>query len=56
VIGPVAAGDRVVSSNRAGVAERLDMQHYQPGVIIGKAVESYNGTGVGTIEVVVGRL
>ncbi len=56
VIGPVAAGDRVVSSNRAGVAERLDMQHYQPGVIIGKAVESHNGTGVGTIEVVVGRL
>jgi hypothetical protein len=56
VIGPIAAGDRVVSSNRAGVAERLDMQHYQPGVIIGKAVESYNGTGVGTIEVVVGRL
>ena len=56
VIGPVAAGDRVVSSNQAGVAERLDMQHYQPGVIIGKAVESYNGTGVGTIEIVVGRL
>jgi hypothetical protein len=56
VIGSVAVGDRVVSSNRAGVAERLDMQHYQPGVIIGKAVESYNGIGVGTIEVVVGRL
>jgi hypothetical protein len=56
VIGPVAAGDRVVSSNQAGVAERLDMQNYQPGVIIGKAVESYNGTGVGTIEIVVGRL
>jgi hypothetical protein len=56
VIGPIAAGDRVVSSSRAGVAERLDMQHYQPGVIIGKAVESYNGTSVGTIEVVVGRL
>jgi hypothetical protein len=56
VIGPIAAGDRVVSSSQAGVAERLDMQHYQPGVIIGKAVENYNGTGVGTIEVVVGRL
>jgi hypothetical protein len=56
VIGPIAAGDRVVSSNRAGVAERLDMQHYQPGVIIGKAVESYNSTDVGTIEIVVGRL
>ena len=56
VIGPIAAGDRVVSSNRAGVAERLDMSKYQPGVIIGKAVESYSGTDVGTIEVVVGRL
>jgi hypothetical protein len=56
VIGPIAAGDRVVSSNRAGVAERLDMSRYQPGVIIGKAVESYSGLDVGTIEVVVGRL
>ena len=56
VIGPIEAGDRVVSSNRAGVAERLDMSKYQPGVIIGKALESYSGTDVGTIEVVVGRL
>jgi len=56
VIGPISAGDRVVSSNRAGVAERLDMSQYQPGVIIGKAVESYSGSDVGTIEVVVGRL
>jgi hypothetical protein len=56
VIGPIEAGDRVVSSNRAGVAERLDMVKYQPGVIIGKALESYASTDVGTIEVVVGRL
>ena len=56
VIGPISAGDRVVSSNRAGVAERLDMSQYQPGVIIGKALESYSGTDVGVIEVVVGRL
>jgi hypothetical protein len=56
VIGPISAGDRVVASNRAGVAERLVMSKYQPGVIIGKAVESYSGTDVGTIEVVVGRL
>ena len=56
VIGPIAAGDRVVSSNRAGVAERLDMSKYQPGVIIGKALQSYSSTDVGTIEVVVGRL
>lgn len=56
VIGPISAGDRVVSSNRAGVAERLDMSQYQPGVIIGKALESYSSTDIGTIEVVVGRL
>jgi hypothetical protein len=56
VIGPISAGDRVVSSNRAGVAERLDVSKYQPGVIIGKALESYSGADVGTIEVVVGRL
>ena len=56
VIGPITAGDRVVSSNRAGVAERLDMSKYQPGVIIGKALQSYSSTEVGTIEVVVGRL
>ena len=56
VIGPISAGDRVVSSNRAGVAERLDMSKYQPGVIIGKAIENYNDTNIGTIEVVVGRL
>ena len=56
VIGPIAAGDRVVSSNRAGVAERLDMSKYQPGVIIGKALESYLGSEPSVIEVVVGRL
>jgi hypothetical protein len=56
VIGPISAGDRVVASNRAGVAERLDMSQYQPGVIIGKALESYSSTEPGVIEVVVGRL
>jgi hypothetical protein len=56
VIGNITAGDRVVTSNRAGVAEALDMSKYQPGVIIGKALQSHNGNGVGVIEVVVGRL
>jgi hypothetical protein len=56
VIGNITAGDRVVTSNRAGVAEALDMSRYQPGVIIGKALQSYNGNGGGIIEVVVGRL
>jgi hypothetical protein len=56
VIGNISAGDRVVTSNRAGVAEALDITRYQPGVIIGKALQSYSGNGVGVIEVVVGRL
>jgi hypothetical protein len=56
VIGNISAGDRVVTSNRAGVAEALDMTRYQPGVIIGKALQSHTGDEVGVIEVVVGRL
>jgi len=56
VIGPIAAGDQVVSSNRAGVAERLDQTKYRSGMIIGKALESYSSTEPGVIEVVVGRL
>jgi len=56
VIGPIEAGDQVVSSNRAGVAERLDQAKYRSGMIIGKALQSYSSTEPGTIEVVVGRL
>ena len=56
VIGNITAGDRVVTSNHAGVAEALDITRYQPGVIIGKALQGYSGHDVGVIEVVVGRL
>ena len=56
VIGNITAGDRVVTSNQAGVAEALDITRYQPGVIIGKALQSHTGNEVGVIEVVVGRL
>jgi hypothetical protein len=56
VIGPIAKGDRVVSSERIGVACRLDMSKYQPGCIIGKALESFNGDGIGIIEIVVGKV
>ena len=56
VIGNITAGDRVVTSNQAGVAEALDITRYQPGVIIGKALTGYSGNGIGVIEVVVGRL
>jgi len=56
VIGNITAGDQIVTSNQAGVAEALDITRYQPGVIIGKALQSHTGNEVGVIEVVVGRL
>jgi trimeric autotransporter adhesin len=55
VVGTIAKGDRLVSSSTPGVATRLDMAQYQPGCIIGKALEAYNSDTVGTIEVAVGR-
>jgi hypothetical protein len=56
VLGPVSKGDRVVSSHIAGVAQALDPLHYQPGCIIGKALQAIDSTDISTIEVVVGRL
>ena len=55
VIGTIAKGDRLVSSSIAGVATCLDTTQYQPGCIIGKALESYDSDTVGIIEVAVGR-
>jgi hypothetical protein len=56
VVGTIAKGDRLVASSTPGVATRLDMSQYQPGCIIGKALEAYNSETVGTIEVAVGRI
>lgn len=56
VLGPVEKGDRVVSSHIAGVAQRLEPAQYQPGCIIGKALEDHLENTVKTIEVVVGRV
>lgn len=55
VLGPVNKGDRVVSSDVRGVAERLDMTKYQPGCIIGKSLDYVPNGEIATIEVVVGR-
>ena len=54
VVGNIAKGDRLVSSTIAGVAQKLDETKYQPGCIIGKALEDFTGT-TGRIEVLVGR-
>lgn len=56
VLGPVSKGDRVVSSHIPGVAQALDPLHYQPGCIIGKALQTIDSTDISIIEVVVGRV
>ena len=55
VVGTVRKGDRLVSSDRPGVAQALDINLYQPGCIVGKALQEYNSTEPGVIEVAVGR-
>ena len=55
VIGTFKKGDRLVASDITGVATGLDMSKYQPGAIIGKALENYDSNKVGTVEVAVGR-
>ena len=55
VVGTIAKGDRLVTAAIHGVATKLDPALYQPGSIVGKALEAYDSTDVGTIEVAVGR-
>jgi hypothetical protein len=55
VVGTICKGDRLVASHIPGVATVLDISKYQPGCIIGKALEAYASEEVGTIEVAVGR-
>jgi hypothetical protein len=56
VKGPINKGDRVVSSDIPGVGEKLNLDKYQPGCIIGKSLESLNNDEIKKIEVVVGRI
>jgi len=55
VVGTIRKGDRLVSSDLPGVAQALDIDQYQPGCIVGKALEEYNSAEPGVIEVAVGR-
>jgi hypothetical protein len=55
VTGVVNKGDRLVTSKINGVATVLNNQLYEPGCIIGKALENYNSDTVGIIEIAVGR-
>ena len=44
VVGPISKGDILTTSDVPGHACRLDPDHWRPGVIVGKALESC-GTG-----------
>ena len=55
VVGTICKGDRLVASSIAGVATILDKNFYEPGCIIGKALEDYDSITTGIIEVAVGR-
>jgi hypothetical protein len=55
VVGTMYKGDRLVASSITGVATRLNKNLYEPGCIIGKALEDYNSGNVGIIEIAVGR-
>lgn len=55
VVGTIAKGDRLVASDIKGVATTMTPELYQPGSIIGKALEAYDSNEVGTVEVAVGR-
>ena len=55
VMGKISKGDRLVASDISGVATVLNMDQYQPGCIIGKALEDYDSQDIGRIEVAVGR-
>ena len=56
VVGPINRGELVVTSDVPGTAQRLNDDSYQPGQVIGKALETIEDDSVQTIEIVVGRL
>jgi hypothetical protein len=55
VVGTIRKGDLLVASDIPGVATVLDLTNYQPGCVLGKALEDYDSEEVGTITVVVGK-
>lgn len=51
--GPIAVGDLLVTSSRPGYAMRGSRERLSFGMVIGKAMEAWPGTGCGTIDVLV---
>jgi hypothetical protein len=56
VIGSINRGDLLAASEHHGIATALKSDFYQPGCVIGKALESYNSETPGVIEAIVGRI
>lgn len=55
VVGKINKGDLLVSSNVPGCATAMT-QEYIPGTVIGKALEDFDQSAMGVIEIMVGRL
>lgn len=55
VLGPVNKGDVLVTSKISGAAEKLNIQKYTPGCVLGKSLEEIDSNELKVIEVVVGR-
>jgi hypothetical protein len=55
VLGPVNKGDRLVTSEQSGVAQKLNKDLYEPGCIIGKSLEMIESAEIRTIEIAIGR-
>ena len=51
--GAIKRGDMIVSSSLRGVAMKADIDKVKPGQVIGKALQDYNGNGVGKINILV---
>jgi hypothetical protein len=56
VVGKIKKGDLIVTSSVPGTATKLNTGDWQPGCVIGKALENYDSDQEGIIEVVVGRV
>jgi hypothetical protein len=54
VTGNITKGDRLVSSYKPGHAMKMNPDLYEPGCIIGKALENFTGES-GTIEILIGK-
>ena len=51
--GAIKRGDLIVTSSISGVAMKADPDKVKIGQVIGKALQDYNGTGIGKINVLV---